>query len=160
MFHECFSCADGGSPVRAPKGSLGPVQEGGSCLLSPSWAVQQPLLMLPSQQLLSSPLEQGCCSSAPVCLRVSAAVSNLAGKVLTNPPCFGPESSECCLCLAGYEHAATCKQPHTSLSKLFRWSSMGTGTQGRSEIMPGRVPKTCSCGTVGTWFNDGFGSAG
>lgn len=26
--------------------------------------------------------------------------------------------------------------------------------------MPGRVPKTCRGGTLGTWFDGGFGSSG
>lgn len=104
----------------SPQGKPWPTAGRWELFAQPKLAVQQPLLMFPSQQLLSSCLVQCCSYSAPVCLRVSTTVSCLAGKVLANPPCLGPESSECCLCLAQcYEHTAACKQPHTSLSKLF-----------------------------------------
>lgn len=60
-----------------------------------------------------------------------------------------------CLCSAQEEHTATCKQPHTGLSTLFTEKLAKHGNR----PMPGRVPKTCKCGTVGTWLSGGFSSA-
>lgn len=60
LFHECFRCADGKSSVRAHRGSLGLLQEGGSCLLSLNRLCSSPC----SCSHLSSCLAHVWCSAA------------------------------------------------------------------------------------------------